>query len=52
MTSFPDLYRFTTAFFAADGVRQYVRSERRPRTWTVNMASFAGVPEETHHWTD
>lgn len=49
---FPELHRFMTAFFSTGGVREYVRSERRPRTWTVAMAMFAGVPEETHHWTD
>jgi hypothetical protein len=39
-----------TAFFSADRVREYVRSERRQRTWTISMATFAGVPEETHQW--
>jgi glutathione S-transferase len=48
---FPELHGFMTAFFKAPGVREYVRSERRPRTWTVPLATFAGVPEETHHWT-
>lgn len=48
----PALQHMMTAFFAADGVREYVRSDRRPRTWTVSMASFAGKPEETHHWTE
>lgn len=48
----PALHRAMTAFFAADGVREYVRSDRRARTWTVSMASFAGKPEETHHWTE
>lgn len=49
---FPELLRATTAFFAADRVREYVRGDRRPRTWTVPMASFGGKPEETHQWTD
>lgn len=49
---FPELHRFVTAFFSTSGVREYVRSERRARTWTVSLATFAGVPEETHHWTD
>jgi glutathione S-transferase len=49
---FPELHRFVTAFFSASGVREYVRSPRRARTWTVPLASFAGVPEETHQWTD
>ncbi|WP_437756772.1 glutathione S-transferase family protein [Sorangium sp. So ce1389] len=48
----PELYRAMTAFFAADGVREYVRSARRLRTWTVPLASFGGKPEETHQWTD
>jgi glutathione S-transferase len=48
---FPALRSAMTAFFAADGVRQYVRSSRRPRTWTVPMAAFGGRPEDTHHWT-
>ncbi|WP_437928413.1 glutathione S-transferase family protein [Sorangium sp. So ce291] len=48
----PELYRAMTAFFAADGVREYVRSARRLRTWTVALASFGGKPEETHQWTD
>jgi glutathione S-transferase len=47
---FPELHRFMTAFFSADRVREYVRSERRQRTWTISMATFAGVPEETHQW--
>ncbi|WP_437653977.1 glutathione S-transferase family protein [Sorangium sp. So ce1182] len=49
---FPELYRAMTAFFAADGVREYVRGTRRLRTWTVSLASFGGKPEETHQWTD
>ena len=48
----PELERFMTAFFATRGVREYVRSERRFRTFTVRMATFGGKPEETHHWTD
>lgn len=47
----PELHHAMTAFFSADGVREYVRSDRRERTWTVAMASFAGKPEETYHWT-
>jgi hypothetical protein len=50
--SFPNLYHAMKTFYSAGGVRQYVRSDRRPRTWTVPMAFFAGKPEETHHWTD
>lgn len=49
---FPELHRFMTSFFSTDGVREYVRSGRRCRTWTIAMAAFAGVPEETHHWID
>lgn len=49
---FPELHRFMTSFFSTGGVREYVRSERRCRTWTIAMAAFAGVPEETHHWID
>lgn len=49
---FPELHRFMTTFFTTGGVRDYVRSDRRPRTWTIYMATFAGKPEETHHWTD
>lgn len=52
VNEFPELHRFMTAFFGTGGVREYVRSDRRCRTWTVSMAKFAGVPEETHHWTD
>jgi glutathione S-transferase len=48
----PELEHAMTAFFATPGVREYVRSERRHRTFTVHMAQFAGTPEETHHWTD
>ena len=48
----PELHHFMTRFFTAGGVREYVRSDRRERTWTVSMAAFAGKPEETHHWTD
>jgi glutathione S-transferase len=52
LAGFPELHHAMTRFFAADRVREYVRSDRRERTWTVPMASFAGKPEETHHWTD
>lgn len=48
----PELERFMTAFFSAPGVREYVRGERRHRTFTVQLAQFGGKPEETHHWTD
>ena len=48
----PELHHFMTTFFATAGVREYVRSDRRERTWTVSKAAFAGKPEETHHWTD
>jgi glutathione S-transferase len=50
LESFPKLYHIMNTFFLVDGVRQYVRSERRPRTYTVARASFAGKPEETHHF--
>jgi glutathione S-transferase len=46
----PELDRSMRAFFAEPGVKAYVTSERRPRTWTVAMATFGGKPEETHHW--
>lgn len=48
--SFPKLDHFMRAFFATDGVRDYVRSDRRPKTWTVSKAFFAGKPEETYQW--
>jgi glutathione S-transferase len=51
LEGFPRLHRAMTAFFSADGVRDYVRSDRRPKTFTVPLAQFGGVPEETHHWT-
>jgi glutathione S-transferase len=49
---FPDLLHVMTAFFASDRVREYARSERRFRIFTVSLAPFGGKPEETHHWTD
>ncbi|HWN68473.1 MAG TPA: glutathione S-transferase family protein [Haliangium sp.] len=52
VSELPELERFMRAFFATKGVREYVRSERRYRTFTVSIAQFAGKPEETHHWTD
>ncbi|WP_437279581.1 glutathione S-transferase family protein [Sorangium sp. So ce375] len=52
LNEFPELHRATTGFFAADGVREYVRGDRRPRTWTVPIAAFGGRPEETHQCTD
>ncbi len=52
LDEFPKLKRAMQAFFAADGVRRYVRSERRFRTWTVPSAAFGGRPEETVHWSD
>ncbi|WP_437957878.1 glutathione S-transferase family protein [Sorangium sp. So ce119] len=50
LDDFPKLRHAMTAFFAADGVRSYVRSARRFRTWTTPSAAFGGKPEETHHW--
>jgi glutathione S-transferase len=47
---FPELHRATMAFFSADGVRDYVRSDRRCRTLTISLATFAGKPEETHQF--
>ena len=52
LAEYPALHRFTAAFFAADGVREYVRSERRPRTSTIAQAPFGGTAEETHHGVD
>ncbi|WP_437690056.1 glutathione S-transferase family protein [Sorangium sp. So ce176] len=52
VTEYPELHRAMTAFFGAGGVREYVRSARRPLTWTIAMAAFGGRPEETHQWTD
>jgi len=46
----PVLDRSMRGFFAESGVRAYVTSARRPRTWTVPMASFGGKAEETHQW--
>ncbi len=51
LEGFPELYRAMMAFFSAEGVREYVRSDRRCRTWTISLATFAGKPEETHHFT-
>jgi len=48
--SFPRLDHMMRTFFMTDGVREYVRSDWRPKTWTVYMAFFAGKPEETHQW--
>ncbi|UQA60075.1 glutathione S-transferase family protein [Polyangium aurulentum] len=48
----PELHHAMTRFFAADGVREYVRSKRRCPTTTVQFAQFGGKPEETHQWTD
>jgi glutathione S-transferase len=50
LESFADLWAFTSRFFATGRVAEYVRSARRPRTWTVAMAPFGGRPEETWHW--
>lgn len=52
LDGYPRLRRAMDAFFSADGVRQYVRSDRRPRTWTIHLAAFAGRPDQTHHFTD
>ncbi|MEO7327413.1 MAG: hypothetical protein ABI193_02465 [Minicystis sp.] len=37
------------AFRVADGAREYVRGEQRPRSLTVERATFGGKPEATHH---
>lgn len=50
--SFPSLHHMMKTFFSADGVREYVRSDRRAKTWTIPMAFFAGKPEETFQWID
>jgi len=52
LEDFPRLHRAMNAVFAIEGVRRYVRSDRRPRTVTVPLARFAGKPEETYQWTD
>lgn len=52
LAEFPDLEHAVTTFFASEGVREYVRSPRRPRAATVGQAVFGGKPEETHHWTE
>lgn len=52
LDGFPALKHVMTAFFTSGRVREYVRSERRLRTFTVHLAKFGGKPEETHHWTD
>jgi glutathione S-transferase len=52
LAELPALHAAVTAFFATEGVRQYVRGPDRPRTSTVHRATFGGKPEETHHWTD
>jgi len=49
---FPRLHAAMLKFFNTDGVRQYVRSDRRCRTYTVALAAFGGKPEETHQFTD
>lgn len=49
--SFPKLHHFMKTFFSAAGVREYVRSDRRSKIWTIPQAYFAGKPEETHQWT-
>lgn len=48
---FPALEHAAMTFFQADGVREYVRSDRRCRTWTISLAVFAGTPEQTHQFT-
>lgn len=52
LQEYPKLHHAMLRFFDTDGVRQYVRSSRRPRTYTVAFAAFGGKPEETHHFTD
>ncbi|AUX48880.1 uncharacterized protein SOCE26_104230 [Sorangium cellulosum] len=52
LDDFPKLQHVMKAFFSADGVRSYVRSDRRFRTWTVPSAAFGGRSEETVHWSD
>ncbi|ACY18572.1 glutathione S-transferase family protein [Haliangium ochraceum] len=51
LSEFPELEKAMTAFFAADGVREYVRSERRCPTLGPPMVQFGGKPEESHTWT-
>jgi glutathione S-transferase len=48
---FPRLHGAMLRFFNTDGVRQYVRSDRRCRTYTVALATFGGKPEDTHQFT-
>lgn len=48
---FPKLHGAMSRLFTADGVREYVRSARRPRTYTVAQAAFGGKPEQTHQFT-
>ena len=48
---FPRLHAAMLRFFSESGVRQYVRSDRRCRSYTVELATFGGKPEETHQFT-
>jgi glutathione S-transferase len=50
LESFPKLDHAMQTFFQQDRVQQYVRSDRRSRTYTVSKAPFAGKPEETHQF--
>jgi glutathione S-transferase len=52
LQEFPLLHHAMMSFFNLPGVRQFVRSDRRSRTYTVSMAPFAGKPEETHQFTE
>ncbi len=50
LEEFPALHHAVIRFFEAEGVREYVRGDQRPRTLTVSRATFGGKAEETHHW--
>ena len=48
---FPELSAFYQHFYApGTPIGMYVRSDRRPKTWTIAMAPYGGKPEESVQW--
>jgi len=49
--NYKDLFAFYHHFFNLKSIAGYVRSDRRPKAYTVSMASFGGKPEDCVQWT-
>lgn len=48
--AYPGLWNLYQSVFATPGIKAYVESDRRPVTYTVKIAPFAGQAEQCVQW--